>query len=73
MECESDLALKAVLIGLRRSGAIDKRAVRAIVETLQESSSKVRGECPESADGLERLARVLADGPARSCTVAASG
>lgn len=69
MRCEQHLALEAILIGLRRAGAIDKRTVRTIVEALEETAAKARPHCPESADNLQQLADTLAEGPARSCLV----
>jgi hypothetical protein len=69
VDCEQHLALKAILIGLRRSGAIDRHAVKTIVATLQETAAKARPNCAESADGLLRLADALAEGPAKTCTI----
>lgn len=69
VQCEQHLALKAILIGLRRSGTIDRHTVKTIVAALQETAMKARPNCPESADGLLRLADALAEGPAKTCMV----
>ena len=69
MKCESHLALEAILIGLRRSGAIDRRTVQCIAETLNEAAAKVEPHCDETAQGLRDLADALAKGPGRNCTV----
>lgn len=69
MICEHHLALKAVLIGLRRSGSIDRHAVKMIIAALEETAAKARPSCPENADGLIQLAAALSEGPAKSCLV----
>lgn len=69
MQCEQHLALSAILIGLRRTGAIDRRAVRSIVAALEETAVKARVNSPESADHLLELAGALAEGPGKSCLV----
>jgi hypothetical protein len=69
MHCEQHLALAAILTGLRRSGALDKGAIRSVVLALQETAAQARQECPETAGGLLHLADALEQGPMRSCIV----
>lgn len=69
MDCEQHLALKAILTGLRRSGAIDRHAIKTIVAALEETAAKARPNCAKSADGLLRLAGSLSEGPGKSCTM----
>lgn len=69
MKCEQHLALEAVLVGLRRSGTIDRRTVELIVESLRDTAMKAEPYCSESAKGLTNLADALAKGPGRSCTI----
>ena len=69
MRCEQHLALEAILVGLRRAGAIDRRTVQTIAEVLHETAAKARPHCSESAEGLERLAAAIAEGPGRTCLV----
>lgn len=69
MKCEQHLALEAIIVGLRRSGVIDKRAVHTIAAALDEAAAEAQQHCLETADGLARLAVALKAGPARSCKV----
>ena len=67
MDTEQHLALTAIICGLRRSGIIDKAAVRMIVETLRETASNVSACKPDAATGLNCLANSIAEGPLKSC------
>lgn len=69
MLCEEHLALTAILTGLRRTGAIDKRAIQGVIEALQETAAKAQADCPDKARGLLSLAGALQEGPVRSCRV----
>lgn len=69
MRCEQHLALQAILIGLRRSGTIDRRTVKNIAAALEETAAKARPSCANTADGLLQLAETISGGPARSCLI----
>jgi hypothetical protein len=69
MHQEQHLALSAILTGLRRAGAIDKHAVKCIVQAIEETAARAYPNCPDTADGLRKLAKALDEGPIRSCLV----
>ncbi len=69
MHTEQHLALSAVLTGLRRAGAIDRHAVKCIVEAIGETAAAAQPSCPGTAEGLRKLARALEEGPVRSCRI----
>jgi hypothetical protein len=69
MHCEQHLALTAILTGLRRSGALDKGAIRSVVLALRETAVQAQRGCPEAAGGLLQLADALEQGPMRTCIV----
>jgi hypothetical protein len=69
MHCEQHLALTAILTGLRRSGALDKGAIRNVVRALREAAAQAQQACPETVGGLLQLAGMLEQGPLRSCIV----
>lgn len=69
MQSEPHLALVAVLTALRRTGALDRQAIKAIVEALDETAAKARPHCAATAEELRGLAAALREGPVRSCSI----
>lgn len=69
MRREEQLAVEAILIGLRRAGAIDRRAIQSIVSALEETALKTRSSSPATADVLLEFARGIHEGPGRTCLI----
>jgi hypothetical protein len=54
------LAIEAVIVGLRRSGTIDRRTVQLIAEAMLDASQRLGAVCPESAGEVKELATSIA-------------